>query len=81
MDYSTIIRIEMLIHAAVMNEKSKLEQRLCDIKYESEAQEFIEELLQMQPIMGFHSIPHTVEEQGQAIRFAVDKDDYNDKFK
>lgn len=43
---------------------------------EEHAQQLCEKLKQFMPQVGYHTIPQSVSEQGEAIRYAVDKDNY-----
>lgn len=74
---TTSRRLGVMIATALIDsdERVKLEMMAWKLS-ESEAKELCNKLKDCMPQMGYHSIPHSVEEQGMAIRYAVDKDNY-----
>lgn len=64
-----------------MSNQSEVRARLAGLRYEWEAQKLIEEMNNNRLIPGFHYTAHRVDEQLNAIRFMVDKDDYYDRVK
>lgn len=75
--FYTLEKIEILIQRCALD-REKMHGVLALIKYEKDALEFYDFLLQNQLIPGLHYTPHTISEQGHAIRFMVYKDDYNE---
>lgn len=75
--FYTLEKIETMIRLCSLD-KEVLWKRLDKIKDEKEAIEFYNFLLDFQPIPGFHCTPHTVSDQGRAIRFMVAKDDFHE---
>lgn len=73
-------RFEMMISVACLSseDKFKLEMKGVSIT-EEEALRIITSLQERMPIMGLHSIPLDVKEQGKAIRYQVDKDDFHEQ--
>jgi hypothetical protein len=67
----------MMISVAMINsdERQKLEMIAYKLS-EEEALKLCSRLQDSMPQVGYHTIPHSVIEQGQAIRYAVDKDTY-----
>ncbi len=51
------------------------------LQYKDEAYKMIDELKEHQPIPGRDFTPHTVKEQGEAIRNAADLDDFKEQRK
>jgi recombination protein RecT len=82
-DFGMITWIENLIHNAKLedNKKERFTKRMNDLEFKSDAYKLIEELTEYQPIIGLHRTPHTIEEQGEAIRGAVDRDDFAEQRK
>lgn len=66
-----------MIATALINsdERDKLEMMAHKLT-EDEAQKLCDKLKDSMPQVGYHTIPHSVEEMGKAIRYAVDKDTY-----
>lgn len=60
-------------------DREAFEKRMEVLTTEEEAQVMIRELVECQPIPGRDSTPHTVEDQGRAIRFAADLDDFKER--
>lgn len=75
LSFTTQERIERLILSCV-GDREAFTMKLASLKTEQEADALISELLQCQAIPGHHQTPHTVDEQGQAIRYSADKDDF-----
>lgn len=73
----TARRLNYMIAVALIDweERHRLEMKVHKLT-EKEGLELCEKLKDSMPQMGYHSIPLSVEEQGRAIRYAVDKDDY-----
>lgn len=76
--YFTLEKIEMAISRSC-NDREQMHRILSKIKYEKDALEFYEYVLQNQLIPGFHYTPHTVREKKIAIQFLIDKDDYSEQ--
>lgn len=76
----TIRRLGVMIATGLLlsEEKERLEMTLHKLT-EPEAQEMISYLEQYQPTMGYHSIPLDVKQQGEAIRYAVTKDNFYER--
>jgi hypothetical protein len=74
-------KLEMIIMTATLNpdEKRKLIDGLCKLTYMGEAYDLEKYLDQFRPIAGVHRTPHTVREQGEALRYAVDWDDFKER--
>jgi hypothetical protein len=74
---TTSRRLNLMISVALINsdERVKLESIAYKLS-EDEAQKLCDKLKDSMPQVGYHTIPHSVEEFGRAIRYAVDKDDY-----
>lgn len=75
--YLTLLWIEQHLNTVVNQSEVRL--KLETIRYEWEAQKLIQEMNDNRLIPGFHYTPHLLEDQREAIKFMVDKDDYNDK--
>ena len=82
-DFGLLSWIESMIGQSMIDapQKEKFMNRLAKLEYKSQGFKMIDELKEYQPIMGMHSIPQDVKQQGEAIRFQVDKDDYNESRK
>lgn len=78
LSFSTLARVETLIMTTTGNRES-FERRMLAMTTEEEAQEILRELVEQQPIPGRDSTPHTLEDQGRAIRFAADYDDFKEQ--
>lgn len=61
-------------------DKVSLEMKMYTLTEEEALQE-IDKLRDVQPIPGFHTIAHGMEEINRAARFAADKDDFYDRSK
>jgi len=79
-DFGLLSWIETMIGQATLDapQKEKYLKKLTTLNYKSEGFKMIDELKEYAPIMGLHSIPQSVEQQGEAIRYAVAKDDLHD---
>ena len=75
--YYTLEKIETLIKRSSLD-SIEMYKILGHIKYEKDALEFYNFLQQNQLIPGIHYTPHTIDEQGYAIRFMVYKDDLHE---
>lgn len=73
----TARRLNYMIAVALIHweERHSLEMKVHTMT-EKEALALCDKLKDSMPQVGYHTIPHSVAEQGQAIRYAVDKDDY-----
>jgi hypothetical protein len=74
---TTSRRLNAMIATALITSEER--NRLESIAYkisEAEALALCEKLKDSMPQVGYHTIPHSVEDFGKAIRYAVDKDDY-----
>lgn len=80
-DFGLLSWIETMIGQATLDApaKEKFLARLTKIEYKSQGFKMIDELKEYAPIMGLHSIPQNVEQQGQAISYSVDKDDFHEQ--
>ncbi len=68
-------RLEYMISNALIYNRLEYEMRSA-ICTEDEALGMIAELSQQMPIMGLHSVPLDMRQQGDAIRYMVAKDDF-----
>lgn len=71
----TLEKLERMIRACSLDEKEVLLRKLDRIN-EAEAIEIMAFLKGYMPKMGTEAVPHTIFEQGEAIRNAVEKDDF-----
>lgn len=80
-DFGLLSWIETMVGQATLDapQKEKFLARLTKIEYKSQAYKMIDELKEYAPIMGLHTIPQSVEQQGQAIAYSVDKDDFHEQ--
>lgn len=83
MDFGLQNYVESLIHNSTLDaeKKLKLEQQLYNLEYKDQAFKMIDMLKDCQPVPGRDYTPHTVKEQGEAIRNAVDLDDFKERKK
>lgn len=83
MDFGLQTYVESLIHNSTLDaeKKLKLENQLYNLEYKDQAFKMIDMLKDCQPIPGRDYTPHTVKEQGEAIRNAVDLDDFKERKK
>lgn len=83
MDFGLQNYVEGLIHNSTLDaeKKLKLEQQLYNLEYKDQAFKMIDMLKDCQPVPGRDYTPHTVKEQGEAIRNAVDLDDFKERKK
>lgn len=72
----TLEKLETMVRVCSLEDKQSLLERLSKMVYEHEAQEMINELWAYLPVPGRETTPHTIEQQGVAIRRAVDLDDF-----
>lgn len=81
MDFGLQNYVEGLIHNSTLDaeKKLKLEQQLYNFEYKDQAFKMIDMLKDCQPVPGRDYTPHTVKEQGEAIRNAVDLDDFKER--
>lgn len=75
--FYTLEKIEILIRTSSLD-RAECNERLSKIHHEEEAMEFYNYLRGNQLIPGFHYTPHSVVDQGIAIRFMVYKDDLHE---
>lgn len=82
-DFGLLSWIETMIGQATLDSpaKEKFLNRLTKLEFKSQGYKMIDELKEYAPIMGLHSIPQNVEEQGKAIRYQVEKDDLHESRK
>lgn len=80
-DFGLLSWIETMIGQATLDapQKEKYLTKLTKIEYKSQAYKMIDELKEYAPIMGLHTIPQSVEQQGEAIKYSVDKDDFQEQ--
>lgn len=71
----TLEKLETMIRCSSLQNKSELINKLQSLN-ESEALEMIGYIKVYMPRMGTEAIPQNVKEQGEAIRNAVEKDDF-----
>lgn len=78
----TLRRLGFMIASSLIpsDEKMDLEMRMYLLN-EQEASEICDYLKEFQPIPGFHTIAHGMEDINRAVNFAVDKDDFYDRTK
>jgi len=83
MDFGMLQFLETSIDRSTIDpeRKAKLKTQMSKWEYKSDAYELMSELGESMPIVGLHTTPHSVEEQGEAIRRAVEKDDWNEERK
>lgn len=76
----TLRRLGFMIAASLIpsEEKQDLEMRMYLLN-EQEANEICEYLREFQPIPGFHTVAHGMEDINRAVKFAVDKDNFYDR--
>lgn len=78
--FTSLERIERLILNSIAD-REQLRAEADMIDTQEQAEQMIVRLLQTQGIPGRDYTPHTVVEQGQAIRHSADLDDYNENRK
>ena len=83
MDFGMLQFLETSIDRSTINpdRKAKWKDQMSKWEYKSDAYELLKELGESMPIMGRDVTPHTVKEQGEAIRYAVDLDDFKERNK
>lgn len=75
--FYTMEKIETLIRTSSLD-RCKMFERLEKVVSESEAMELYNYIKGNQLIPGYHYTPHSVVDQGLAIRFMVSKDDLHE---
>lgn len=74
---TTSRRLNYMIAIALINSDERNRYQMEAYKLsEEEALNLCDKLQEFMPIPGHHNTAHSVEEQGRAIRYAVDKDNY-----
>jgi len=83
MDFGMLQFLETSIDRSTIDPDKKAKWKLLMSKweYKSDAYDLLKELGESMPIMGRDITPHTVKEQGEAIRYSVDKDDFYERKK
>lgn len=83
MDFGMLSFLETSIHNSTLNpdRQTKLLAEIGKMQFKDEAYKLIDELQQAQPIMGRDLTPHTVKDQGKAIQYAADLDDFKERKK
>lgn len=83
MDFGMLQFLETSIDRSTINpdKKAKWKEQMSRWEYKSDAYPLLEELGESMPIMGRDVTPHSVKEQGEAIRYAVDLDDFKERKK
>lgn len=79
LEWSTFATIENMLNIATIDDKTSWINRLNELTYDYEGEQMINDLKEYLPIVGLHTIPLDVKTQGQAIRYAVDKDDFHEQ--
>jgi hypothetical protein len=75
--FYTLEKLETLIRLCSLD-KERLWIQFNNLRYESEAMELYNFLLDYQPIPGYHCTPHTLKDQKIAIEYMVAKDDLHE---
>jgi len=80
-DFGMMTFVEGLIQNSTLNSehKEKLFKEMAALESKTQAFKMIDYLKECQPIVGRDYTPHTVKEQGEAIRNAVDLDDFKER--
>lgn len=83
MDFGMLQFLETSLDRSTINpdKKASWKEQMSKWEFKSDAYKLLEELGQSMPIMGIDVTPHSVKEQGQAIRNMVDKDDFYERKK
>lgn len=83
MDFGMLQFLETTLDRSTINpeKKAKWKEQMSRWEYKSDAYKLLEELGESMPIMGRDVTPHTVKEQGEAIRYSVDLDDFKERKK
>lgn len=78
LSFSTLARVETLIMTTT-GDRESFERRMLGLTTEEDARKLMTELEEQQPIPGREMTPHTLEDQGRAIMFAADLDDFKEQ--
>lgn len=78
LEWSTFRTIEIMLNVALIDDKSKWNERLINLKYEHEGQTMIEDLRDFAPIMGFHVTPVIERDAMEATRLRVERDNFQE---
>lgn len=83
MDFGMLAFLETSIDRSTIDpdRKAKLKEQMSKWEFKDQAFKLLEELGESMPLMGSMVTPHSVEEQGQAIRNSVAKDDWQEQRK
>lgn len=76
----TMRRLNMMISTALILSDERNELEMIAYTYtEEEANEKIEYLKEFLPQVGYHTVPHGMEDINRAVKYSVDKDDFYDR--
>ena len=83
MDFGMLAFLEKSIDRSTIDpdKKAAWKKQMSTWEYKSDAYKLMQELSESMPIMGRDVTPHTVKEQGEAIRYSADLDDFKERRK
>lgn len=71
--------IERLIISAMVHDKHAWRERMTRLKTNEQAEQMVAELKELQPIVGYHSLPTDVGDCVEATRRRVERDNFYDR--